>query len=182
MTSKVSEIKLVKRRKKKGEKTSRWISLLFPKLYFSSTFNYLQLNYNNPNINISSFTQHFTCDFQKGSSMRFFKNASKKGKRRKNSRVRSWEGAPCFDSMQKKVAVESIKRKNIWFRSTSTWNEKLVSRTRWRDTFKISLNGVIVLKDITLTTQCFLVLFLLSLLQQVFNNIPVNEIIISIYN
>ena len=41
---------------------------------------------------------------------------------------------------------------------------------------------VIVLKDITLTTQCFFVLFLLSLLQQVFNDIPANQIIISIYN
>ena len=38
---------------------------------------------------------------------------------------------------------------------------------------------VIVLKDITLTPQCFFVLFLLSLLQQVFNSIP-NQIIISI--
>ena len=53
-------------------------SLLFLKLYFSSTFNYIKLNYNNPNIKISSCTQHFTCVFQKGSAMRFFKNASKK--------------------------------------------------------------------------------------------------------
>ena len=39
-----------------------------------------------------------------------------------------------------------------------------------------------MLKDITLTTQCFLfVLFLVALLQQVFCNIPANQIIISTY-
>ena len=40
-----------------------------------------------------------------------------------------------------------------------------------------------MLKDITLTTQCFLfALFLLALLQQVFCKTPANQIIISTYS
>ena len=67
----------------KEKKHARRISLLFLKLYFSSTFNIIKINYNNPNIKISSYIQHFTCDFQKGSAMSFLKNASKKRKKKK---------------------------------------------------------------------------------------------------
>ena len=103
---------------------------------------------------------------------------------------RSWKGAPKKVplTVKKNLEVESKKRKNIYdFRRTSTWNGKIsdfcvYSRTYWRTTWCQSMR-LNVLKDITLTTQCFLfVLFLLALLQQVFCNIPANQIIISTYS
>ena len=47
-------------------------------LYYSSTFNYVQLNYNNINVHAVSTIQHLTSNFDIGGVMRFFKNASKK--------------------------------------------------------------------------------------------------------
>ena len=69
---------------------------MFLKLYFSSTFNFIKLNYNNPNIKISSCTQHFTCDFQKSSAMSFFKNASKKRKKKKKWPCEILRGSAVF--------------------------------------------------------------------------------------
>ena len=62
-------------------------------------------------------------DFQIGSAVRFFKNASKKQYKgwKKNSHARSWEGAPKKCAKKgKKVAEESKKDKLIDFRPT--WN------------------------------------------------------------
>ena len=83
---------------------------------------------------------------------------------------------------RKKLQWSPKNGKMIWFRSTSTWNKKLVSRTHWRDTFKVSPNARNCVKRHHTHNSVFFYLFLLSLLQQVFNNIPANQIIISIYN
>ena len=95
------------------------------KLYFSSTFNYVQLNY-----------KFLACIEQSLLASKlvwchaFLQERTQKsipwvGKKL----VGSWEGAPknmCCHSLKKKMEVESKKLKNNDFRRTSTWNEKLV--------------------------------------------------------
>ena len=71
-----------------NKQTSWWYS--FVKLYFSSTFNYIQFNH--INLKFLPFLQHLTDDFQIGSAMRFFKNASKT--QYSGRKKISWEGAP----------------------------------------------------------------------------------------
>ena len=71
-----------------NKQTSWWYS--FVKLYFSSTFNYIQFNH--INLKFLPFRQHLTDDFQIGSAMRFFKNASKT--QYSGRKKISWEGAP----------------------------------------------------------------------------------------
>ena len=53
------------------------IYLSFVKLYFSSTFNYVQFNQINLDVKAPALPQYLTYDFQIGSAMRFFKNAPK---------------------------------------------------------------------------------------------------------
>ena len=53
------------------------IYLSFVKLYFSSTFNYVQFSHIKLDIKVSVLPSAPPYDFQIGSAMRFFKNASK---------------------------------------------------------------------------------------------------------
>ena len=96
-----------KKNEKKNKQTNKlMIYLSFVKLYFSSTFNYIQFNH--INLKFLPFLQHLTFDFQIGSAMRFFKNASK-------TQYNGWKKAilrgraqkMCVHSPLKKVAEES---------------------------------------------------------------------------
>ena len=93
------------------------IYLSFVKLYFSSTFNYVQFNH--INLKFLPFLQHLTDDFQIGNSMRFFKNASKtQYSGRKKVILKGRAQKVCVHSPLKKVAEESNKDKLIDFRRT----------------------------------------------------------------
>ena len=93
------------------------IYLSFVKVYFSSTFNYVQFNHNN--LKFLPFLQHLTDDFQIGNSMRFFKNASKtQYSGRKKVILKGRAQKVCVHSPLKKVAEESNKDKLIDFRRT----------------------------------------------------------------
>ena len=77
---------------------------------------------NNLDIKVSGFLQHLTYNFQWiGSSMRFFKNASKtKYKRsKKKSHAPSWEGAP-----KKRASIHPRKK---WRRSREKEQNLLIS-------------------------------------------------------
>ena len=71
------------------------------------------------------FLQHLTYDFQIGSAMRFFKNASKMQYAKvEKSHVRFWEGAPKNVrpfTQEKSGREESKKDKLVDFRRT--WNQ-----------------------------------------------------------
>ena len=93
------------------------IYLSFVKLYFSSTFNYIQ--FSRINLKFLPFLQHLTDDFQIGNSMRFFKNASKtQYSGRKKVILKGRAQKMCVHSPLKKVAEESKKDKLIDFRRT----------------------------------------------------------------
>ena len=104
----------------KNKQTNKLIIYLsFVKLYFSSTFNYVQFNH--INLKFLPFLQHLTDDFQIGNSMRFFKNASKtQYSGRKKVILKGRAQKVCVHSPLKKVAEESNKDKLIDFRRT--WN------------------------------------------------------------
>ena len=90
------------------------IYLSFVKLYFSSTFNYIQFNH--INLKFLPFLQHLTYDFEIGRGMRFFKNASKtqySGREKVILRGRAQQ--ICVHSPLKKVAEESKKDELIDF-------------------------------------------------------------------
>ena len=113
--------------------------VLFVKLYFSSTFNYVQLNYNFPDINVCSLHSALHFRLPRVSSRTHPKNSTNVVKKKV---VRSWKGAPKKVplTVKKNLEVESKKRKKIYdFRRTSTWNGKIsdfcvYSRTYWRTT------------------------------------------------
>ena len=103
--------------KKKGKKSKLMIYLSFVKLYFSSTFNYIQFSH--INLKFLPFLQHLTDDFQIGNAMRFFKNASKtQYSGRKKVILKGRAQKVCVHSPLKKVAEESNKDKLIDFRRT----------------------------------------------------------------
>ena len=95
---------------KKSEKKNKQINKLmiylsFVKLYFSSPFNYVQFNH--INLKFLPFLQHLTDDFQIGSAMRFFKNASKtQYSGRKKVILKGRALKMCVHSPLKKVAEE----------------------------------------------------------------------------
>ena len=107
-----------KKNKNKNKQTNKlMIYLSFVKLYFSSTFNYVQFSH--INLKFLPFLQHLTDDFQIGNSMRFFKNASKtQYSGRKKVILEGRAQKMCVHSSLKKVAEESNKDKLIDFRRT----------------------------------------------------------------
>ena len=107
-----------KKNKNKNKQTNKlMIYLSFVKLYFSSTFNYIQFSH--INLKFLPFLQHLTDDFQIGNAMRFFKNASKtQYSGRKKVILKGRAQKMCVHSPLKKVAEESKKDKLIDFRRT----------------------------------------------------------------
>ena len=81
---------LINKNNEKNNKQTNKLMIFLVKLYFSSTFNYIQFNH--INLQFLPFLQHLTDDFQIGSAMRFFKNASKT--QYSGRKKISWEGAP----------------------------------------------------------------------------------------
>ena len=73
--SKLFGAALIDKKRKNKQTNQLMIYLSFVKLYFSSTFNYVQFNH--INLKFLPFLQHLTDDFQIDNAMRFFKNASK---------------------------------------------------------------------------------------------------------
>ena len=118
--SKLFSAGLINKKKWKEKQTNKlMIYLSFVKLYFSSTFNYIQFNH--INLKFLPFLQHLTDDFQIGNAMRFFKNASKtQYSGRKKVILKGRAQKMCVHSPLKKVAEESKKDKLIDFRRT--WN------------------------------------------------------------
>ena len=119
--SKLFSADLINKKKTKQNKNKQtnklMIYLSFVKLYFSSTFNYVQFNH--INLKFLPFLQHLTDDFQIGNSMRFFKNASKtQYSGRKKVILKGRAQKVCVHSPLKKVAEESNKDKLIDFRRT----------------------------------------------------------------
>ena len=163
---------------------SWWISLLL----LNFIFHQLQITYNS----ITNFYPAFRTSFRLPSwwchaflQERIQKSSPRAGKKGFCDLERARPKKMCFHPLKKKMEVEAKKLKNNDFRCTSTWNKKVsylcvCSRTHCCDTMPVSARNCV--KDTTITTLFFVVLFSLILLQQVFCKIPANQIIISTYN
>ena len=91
------------------------IYLSFVKLYFSSTFNYVQFSHIKLDFKVPVLPSAPQVRLPHGQCHAFLQERIQKTvKRSKKSHVRSWEGAPkkmCVHSFSKKVAEESKKDK-----------------------------------------------------------------------